>query len=496
MNTPLCNAAQARQADQYAIQTIGIPSLVLMENAAQAICRHILQNPKTRHIQIVCGPGNNGADGLACARILSLAGRQVQIYLDEDRLSKDEAVQLSICRNLGLSLFPLDQFEPRGDLIIDALFGNGLSRAVSEPWLSLIKMINAADIPVLSIDVPSGLNATTGNPMPLAIEADQTLCLDCLKTGLLLSQGRAHAGKVDVLDIGIPLLAHQEHPLTLLENAGMAAGWLPERSCSAHKGSFGKVLLAGGSCQMSGALTLAALACFHCGCGLLSVFAPKPAALLVAAKTNLAMTISGPSTSDGFFDPEAANQLADLADRFCVLGCGNGMGVGPGAQAIVHQALQSDLSLVIDADGLNVLADHMEWLAQRSNVVLTPHLQEFARLCQADLTDVLASPFEMAQDFIRRYPGVTLVLKSDWTLVIDTRRAVLLNHPNDALAKGGSGDVLCGMICAFLAQHSDPFSASALAVWGHNQAANNANPYSFSAHNLIDQLKEVWQSLE
>lgn len=545
----VCTALQARMADKAAIETLGIPSLVLMENAARA-ASEIIFDLHPESVQILCGPGNNGADGLAIGRILADGGISVQIYIDEAKLSHDEAVQLEIVKKLALPLYPLSDFgcdfqsgkvtektpkktssalsntcfsssdfsfaagksasELAGKsagktagqpLIVDALFGNGLSRLLDEPYLSLIDKVNASSLPVVAIDLPSGIHSDSGKAMPKAIHADYTVALDCLKWGHLLGEGRPCSGQTVVKEIGIPSYLHEADGSVPLLDETIAASFLPLRNEFGNKGSFGKVLLCAGSFEMQGALSMAAKACFHCGCGTLTLFTPAPAAKAIAAKMDLAMILPAKADPSGFFAPDAKDQLAGVLSRYSQIGCGNGMGKSEGAKAVLETVLKADIPCVIDADGINLLGANeslLELLNQRqAPVILTPHVMEFSRLCHKPLREVLENPLALGREFIRAHPGVVLVLKSDWSLILSKDQELVFNHPNDALAKGGSGDVLCGIITGLASMKMAPFQAAALGVYLHNHAASYArSAFTFTPLDLIAHLPDVFEQLE
>lgn len=498
-NAFLCSAKAARDTDGFAIQTLQIPSLVLMENAARAVAQAVLKLPDVKRIQIVCGPGNNGADGLAVARILAGSdSKKVQIYLDENKLSPDEAHQLAICKALKLSIQPLDAFSPEADLIVDALFGNGLNRPLATQYATLIALINASRIPVLSIDLPSGIDATTGKILGAAIKAQWTITLDCLKWGHLLADGRMQSGKISIADIGIPKAAHASADSIALLNEQGAANLLPTRDRHGNKGTFGKVLLVGGSFQMQGALSMAAKSCFHAGCGTMTLFTPLPAAQAIASKMDLAMILAARADEKGFFDRSAAEQLAGSIGNYQVIGIGNGMGTGDGALAVLETAIAAKLPMVIDADGINLLSQHPQLLDQIERpTILTPHVKEFSRLVNRPLAEVLADPFTLAAGFCKAHPSLTLVLKSDFTLIMNAWRSLVVWRPDPALAKGGSGDVLCGLITGLYAQKKDAFAMAALGVYIHNAAAQNRlSDYTFTPLDLIANYPEVFCALE
>lgn len=510
MTKTIHTAKAARDFDSYSISELGIPSLVLMEHAAEGICSQILKHyPDSDFIAVYCGPGNNGADGLALCRLLALAGKHPVFLIDPDaRLSEDEKIQLRCCRALGIPEKPLDFYkdvkdlEKDFDLIADALFGSGLNRPLSDTYADLALMISESSLPVVSVDIPSGINGNTGKGEP-CVKADLTLALDCMKTGHLLNEGKKAAGEIEAINIGIPEWLHEEDPeKILLIDKDLAAKGLPIRSDLLNKGRFGKILMTGGSLNMQGALSMAAKSCFHSGIGTLTLFAPESAAKAVASKMDLAMII--PSAEiQGYFDVSAAGPLEMLLEKYTFASCGNGMGTGKGAMAITQTMLESEIGLVLDADGLNCASRHPEWLKRKAPLVLTPHLVEFSRISGFLLSDIEQDPIGCIRRFMETYPDLVLVLKSDVTFVADRTRLAILNHPSSALSKGGSGDVLCGLVCGLCAQSDDLFSSCCSAVWIHNHAADvclqddeRINPACFTPLDLIKGYSPLFNELE
>ncbi len=497
----VCNADQARNAEKKAIEVVGIPSLVLMENAAQAISEFIENLQNIQCVAIVCGPGNNGADGLTVARILNSHGKKVQVYIDLENNSEATAGHLNVIRQLNIPIYQLEEFEPNADLLVDAMFGTGLNKPLSKSYALVAELINAAKLPVLAIDLPSGIDASNGRLLGQSgIRANWTVALDTLKWGHLLQEGRAYSGKVVVKDIGLPSFLHDGDGSVPILNKEMAKSLLPKRTRFGHKATFGKALLVGGSFQMQGALCMAAQACFRCGCGTMTIFAPKPAAKLLASKMELAMTLSAVANPAGFFKESVGNKdlLASHIEPFSAVCCGNGMGQGLGAKEVLEVVMEGPQPAVIDADGITLLGRFPEmWEGVSKTIILTPHIKEFCRLTGKPIEEVLDHPLTLVKEFVYEHPNVILVLKSDWTIVCSPKRIAVLNRPDDALSKGGSGDVLAGMITGLLSMGIAPFNAAALGVYLHNQAAvYRKSAFSFTPLNLIENIGLAFESLE
>lgn len=276
----------------------------------------------------------------------------------------------------------------------------------------------------------------------------------------------------------------------------------PQRDRHGHKGTFGKVLLVGGSLRMQGALNMAAQACFRSGCGTITLFTPQDAAKAIAAKTDLAMIIAASQNEEGYFDKDAYKQLPDL-NQFDVIACGNGMGTQPGGFFILRTILHSNAKVIIDADGINVFAKHREELLplvkkRNAPVIMTPHMMEFARLCDKPLPYILENSSFAAQTLCQEYPNLILLTKSDCSSIYQNGKVPYqLNRPDSALSKGGSGDVLCGIVTGLCAWVKDPFLATVIGAVVHNEAARQAkSPVSFTPTDLIQNLSDVYATLD
>ncbi|MCF0259205.1 MAG: NAD(P)H-hydrate dehydratase [Erysipelotrichaceae bacterium] len=491
---------EARRIDSAAITQKGIPSLVLMEHAADQIVKALLKDfPAADRFAVLAGPGNNGADGLAAARLLQHAGKDVFVLMDPaSRLSEEEKIHLTACRNLGIPIHGLDASLDRADVILDGLFGSGLSRNLSGAWAVLVQRANRCSAVKVSIDLPSGLNGDTGRIMNEAIAADKVYCLDCIKTGCLIRQGPEVCKSIEVLDITIPSSLHeQSQDAVRFLDEEEAAGLLEPRPDGAHKGTFGKVLMTGGSMAMQGALDMAFRGCFAAGAGTVTLFTPEDAARAIAAKESLAMIVSAPQKPDGTFSKEAAGQLAQIVNRYTAASCGNGMTVSAEAGQVVQVLLESSLPLVLDADSLNNLAGHPERLCRKAPLILTPHVREFSRLSGFETDEIAKNPFACARAFLQNCPDAALVLKSSWTLIASKEGWWFLDRPNSALAKGGSGDVLSGIITGLLAQGCSAGKAAALGVWLASASAERGKncPWSWTPLETAGHLGRAFEDL-
>ena len=498
MKTTICTAAQARLADKTAIHEHKIPSLILMEHAALG-CTKIIQ----KHLQsgdqilILCGPGNNGGDGLAIARMLQrpcfvYAPKASSMSNDEriqwDMLEKNEQVHFSSFEET-LSLMQ------NADMVIDALFGNGLSRNIEGNYKTLIDAVNASNAFVISIDINSGLDATTGKILNACIISDLTICLDCIKTGQLINDGKKVCSKLECLSIGIPQTIHASLKTAILLDSEEAKQLLPRRSNDGHKGTFGKALMIGGSYAMHGAITMAARACYQSGIGTLTCFVPNCIHDILAQKMEFAMLKNGDDI-DGYFSKDAAQKLSNEIGKYDIVTIGNGMGQLESTKAMVQKALQLSTCTLFDADACWAIREHPELLRQDFSIILTPHIKEMTYLCHRSLSEILQDPFGTVQEFCASYPNCTLVLKSDITLIGHKDQMYVLHQPNSALAKGGSGDILCGIIAGLYGQCRNAFQAAAIGTYIHSCCAKQKkDPACFMPEDLIHQIPNVFQSL-
>jgi NAD(P)H-hydrate epimerase len=489
-----------RSLDQEAWQRYGIPGVVLMENAGLSVVQYLLERfwehrPAGRKVLILAGPGNNGGDGLVVGRHLYNRGAGVEILLTaaQDSYHGDAAVNLKIVSAAGIPhwVFDADGFDrlagalDRAGLIVDALFGTGFRGTPEEPLASLIGMVNASGKPVLAVDLPSGMEADTGVVAGACIRADLTVTLGLPKLGLYLDPGAGYAGEIVIGDISFPPglaggdgLAADEAAFYLID-LPLVSGFMPRRRSSDHKGSYGHVVVVGGTPGYTGAIALAGNAALRSGAGLVTAVVPASLYPVLAAKLTETMTRPAPESSGGGFSRSAYNALRDLFGRATVLAVGPGLGQDPETAIFLHDLLcGTGLPTVIDADALNLLACDQSLLENpllaenRKRWVLTPHPGEMARLLGTSIGEVQADRVGVAMKASQAW-GATVVLKGAHTVVADPGGAVLINPTgNPGLATGGTGDVLAGLIAGLLAQGLTPVQAAAAGVYVHGWAAD------------------------
>lgn len=484
------NSVQMRDADRRTIEEIGIPSLVLMENAG----RQIVAALEAMHadlleeqVAVLCGRGNNGGDGFVVSRTLAQRGVSVSVFLlgHVADVRGDARVNLEILGRLGLSIVEIadgQAWELHGPevtacpLIIDAIFGTGLNAPVSGLVQSVIADVNASGSMVVSVDLPSGLSADSPDPIGDSIEADTTITLGAPKLPLVLPPGETRAGDIVIADIGIPAEVFEalDGPrVHLLTRAGTRALITP-RTPDSHKGDYGHVLIVAGSRGKTGAAHLAAIGALRSGAGLVTVATPAACQPIVASMGPEYMTEALGETDAGL-DADGVDRVLEMARD--VIAIGPGLGQAPATRSFVKAIVdRATMPLVVDADGLNAFRDDPDRLVGREgrHVIITPHPGEMARLVGMSTEEVQASRLEIARNFAVAH-RVYVVLKGHRTLIATPDEKVFICPTgNPGMATGGTGDVLTGMIAAWLAQLLDAEAACKLAVYLHGMAGDLA----------------------
>ena len=541
----LATAEQMKRMDQRAIRERGIPSLTLMERAAEGVADAVrelaeerletgreksLYLPEARgevitgqevfpfrrnvpggvkRAAVFVGPGNNGGDGTAAAGILLREGWQVRVFLtgSRDKLTDDHR---EMARRLEAMGGTLEDFDPGdggqtafalgADVIVDALFGVGLRSALREPAASAARLINRSEAKVVAADLPSGVEADTGRVPGEAVWADLTVTFSLAKIGLFVGDGALRAGKVRVWDIGIPPDVIGAEELSVEAVTGdLVRAWLPPRPADGHKGTFGRVYALAGSVGYTGAPVLATRAAARSGAGLVYLDVPEDIYLMIATKCDEVMPRPIPlPLREGAMSMEVLEMVTERLRR-----CDAGL-VGPGfvesrnTLDLLYGILErSDCPVVLDAGGLNLAAGHMDMVDQReAPLVLTPHDGEFARL-GGDLSG--GDRLGAARDFARRHRCV-LVLKGHRTITAAPDGRALVNTTgNSGMAKGGSGDVLSGVILALLGRGMDPFLAAAAGVYLHGLAgdlcAARLGEWGMLPTDLVETLPQAFRTV-
>ena len=487
----ILTSSQMREADRRTIEEIGIPSLVLMENAGRqvvAALETIFDDLAERHVAVLCGRGNNGGDGFVVARTLQHRGIEVSVFVIGSiaEIRGDARLNLEILGRLGLDVVEIDDEQTwelhfseiaSCDLIVDALFGTGLRTPLQGMLETVVADINGSSIPIASIDLPSGMSADTPELIGDCIDATVTITLGAPKIPLVLPPAELHAGDIVIADIGIPdaVIESLDGPrIELLTRARMQHVIQP-RPADSHKGDYGHLLLVAGSRGRTGAAHLSAMAALRSGAGLVTIAVPESCQSLLAAMAPEYMTLAIPERGDDGLDPDAAAMLLD--HRHDVMALGPGLGTAPGTVSLVRTLVErSGVPLVLDADALNAFAADPDRLVGTDGreVIITPHPGEFARLAGVETSDVQANRIDLARTFAARHQ-LYVVLKGHRTVIATPGERVFINATGNAgMATGGMGDVLTGMIAAWLGQLLDAEAACRLGVYLHGAAGDLA----------------------
>ncbi|MBM7866119.1 NAD(P)H-hydrate dehydratase [Heliobacterium gestii] len=511
----LVTAEEMRRFDARAADEFGIPSLLLMENAGIQVAREVARrfpgSVRGKRVLLLCGKGNNGGDGFVVARHLVNSGAEVKLFLlaSEREVRGDALTNLTIYHRMGGKVYSL--MDPKDlnalrmailstDLVVDAVYGTGFTGQTPELAGRAFEMINEVGLPVVAVDVPSGLEADTGRIPSSCLRATVTVTLGMPKLGLAVEPGASVAGEIVVADISLPReMIETTHIPRALLTEDLCRSWLKRRTATAHKGDFGHLLLAGGQAGMAGAVVLAALGALRSGVGLLTAAVPQAILPLVGPQVPEAMTWSLP-------DKEGALTGQSLQDRDRSAFAATVVGPGLGREADQAEFLLACLEgavgpVVIDADGLHALAGNIDLLAAAGGpVILTPHPGEMARLAGCATADVQSDRLGVASRYAREW-GCVIVLKGARTLVATPDGHLYVNPTgNPGMATGGSGDVLAGIIGALAAQGLAVERAASLGVYIHglagDLAARRLGQRAMHAGDIADSLAEAWLQLE
>lgn len=490
------DGAMSKAVDAYTIDKTGVPSLVLMERAALCVAEKTAQIAAGfgRNVRIcaVCGTGNNGADGIAAARILTWQGLMVDILLiDKTKSGTDEYnTQKQIAINSGMNFGNLsDIFEY--DIIIDAIFGTGLSKPVSGIFQDVIFAMNTGRNVIVSVDIPSGINATTGEVMGVCVSADATVTFGYHKLGMMLYPGKSYAGEITVADIGFnPEAIRTLNPAMYFTTEDVNR--IPEREEESNKGTYGRTLVIAGSEEMSGAAYLSGAAAYRSGAGLVEIFTHEQNAPVIR-------TLLPEAIVTGYNKDNVTELLSEKIDKADYIILGPGLSCSETAELIVKTVFEKgSVPLILDADGLNIVAGDTKILkTYKSTVIITPHIGEMSRLTGISKADIKADIVHTAKNFADSL-GVICVIKDVVTVICEPGEEgrTYINHSGcAAMSKGGMGDVLTGIIAGMLSLKLEPFSASAMGVYLHGLAGEKAvfekNEHTLAASDLLEAIGYV-----
>lgn len=512
---PFLTAEEMQKCDKAAARTFGIPGRLLMENAGSGVARWIMDRFRPlegRVAAVVCGKGNNGGDGFVVARHLANAGAVVHVLLIEPPSGGDAGVNLTILKKLAraarghISLRPFSRSAAgsiRPDLIVDSIFGTGFSGTPQKMYKAAIDWINGQSVPIISIDIPSGVNGTTGIGSP-SVMADTTLALGAMKQGLLCNDGKKASGRTEVIDIGIPNPVFSSvRPRTLLVEESDVRAMLPARSPTAHKYSAGKVYVLAGSRGFTGAATLAAQAALRIGAGAVVLGAPEAIYPVLARKLTEVIVEPLPSTPEGSVSSQALEPVLNrISWADCVV-LGPGLSRNPDTAALVRMLI-SRISgpAVLDADVLNILFENgKESLKKRKGpFILTPHTGEFSRMAGIPSKEIEAHRVDSVRQFAKHHSAVVM-LKGVPTVTADPNGDVYANPTgNPGMATIGTGDVLSGMVGGLWSQGMSGVHAALSAAFLHglagDLAAEDVGQKGLVAGDLIDFLPRAVRRVE
>ncbi|MDR1913390.1 MAG: NAD(P)H-hydrate dehydratase [Clostridiales bacterium] len=506
--------SQMRRIEQFAIDDVGLPGLLLMENASLRLLEHCMaylagkKNPK---VLIAAGTGGNGGDGLALARHLHLKGVEIRIILvgDSSSVRGDSLINLEIVRKMGLSIEPIPIGESvfdvpyaieSCDMVVDALFGIGLERRVEGSFEYIIDMINTYAKYIISVDIPSGINADTGQVMGKAIKANMTVTLGYPKIGMVLYPGAAYTGKIEVADISLPPTLAADTNMRIYTDEEIPS-LLPVRRQRSNKGSFGRIYAFTGSNAMPGAAVLSCAAAYKAGAGYVCACVVPSVASIIHQSVKEVVTHILPEKS-GMLYKRSFDAISEGLKRADVIYVGPGLGVGEHVTEFVFALLEAaNVPIVIDADGLNAVSTNVNILKKiQSPCIITPHPGEMSRLTGLTIQEILDNTINVAGEFAREFEVVT-VLKDARSVCASPSGHNYINASGcSALAKAGSGDVLTGIIAGLLGQGLDTFTAANLAMYIHGKAGERAGEelsnYSVTATDLLEKIPAVLKRFE
>ncbi len=506
-----------QQMDQYTITKIGLPGVVLMENAGAKIVQEIThqlssENPK---IVVIAGSGNNGGDGFVIARRLYDEGYDCLLCLASDpkRIKGDAKLHFDVYLNRELpiqyihenSKKDLPEILERANIIVDAILGTGVSGPVRQPYAEIISMINtvAQEKKVVSVDVPSGLNSDSGKAEGPAINADQTITFVYPKKGFFLQDGPIHVGSWKAVDISVPPSTVKDIELSMpsVITKALVQSVIPKRPINGHKGTFGHVLVVGGSRQYVGAPLFTAKSALLSGAGLVTLAIPENIYPIAAAQVPVAL-FSPLSETDGHFSERSIHEITSKLQKFDVIAVGPGMSRFPEGEKWMETLFQSATgqTIVIDADALYLSRNYLPLLkSYKGDIVFTPHPGEMAILLNMTVAEVEKERMEHAKKFAQKY-GIHLLLKGHRSIIASPEGEIFINPAgHDALGKGGSGDVLTGLIASFIAQGAQSLDAMIAASYVHAKAgeekAKEYSHYGVAAPDLIEGVREMLSRL-
>lgn len=494
----LVNSKEMKQCDTNTIERLKVPSLVLMERAALGVVEEIRSRDIDRsRCLVVCGLGNNGGDGMAVARLLQQRGSEVTVVCDwkPEKATEQTQMQYEMLEAYGIpvvSRIPALQYT----LIIDAVFGIGLSREVEGHWREEIKLLNMMEGYKVAVDIPSGIHADNGRMMGCAFRADMTVTFAYAKTGLLLYPGCEYAGEMIVRDIGIDANSWFDAKPTAYACEEADISRIPARKKHSNKGTYGKVLVVAGKHNMAGAAYFSGKAAAMTGCGLVKIFTAEENRTII--QSLLPEAILETWTADGVVFDRKMAFCVSWAD---VIVLGPGLGTNSSAEAIVNAILKSAVCpIILDADAINILAKNAQALREcRGKVILTPHMGEMARLTGKTVSELLPSKAVSAATIAREYHAICVLKDAETVTALPDGIYYINTSGNNGMATAGAGDVLTGIIAGLIAQGMQPEEAAPLGVYLHGRAGDvmveETGCYSMMASDIIEGIRRITRTI-
>jgi ADP-dependent NAD(P)H-hydrate dehydratase / NAD(P)H-hydrate epimerase len=519
----IVTAEEMRAIDEKTIRNYGIPGAVLMERAGLAVADRICGLFDKGKVIVLSGGGNNGGDGIVTARILHNRGWNVKVLVmvKEEKLGPECLVQYRIAKKIGVPVefrAVLNKRDLHSAVIVDALLGTGLSQPVGSPFSEVISFLNGSDVPVISVDIPSGISSDDGQIRGVAVRADYTVTFGLPKIGHFLHPGAEYTGQLFIEDIGFPaeLLNSEALKAEVIEEKTVSF-LIPERHLYSHKGDFGHILIVAGSKGKTGAALMSAKACLRAGAGMVTIGVPETLVNIFQERVTEEMVLPLPDNREGILSGEAfALILEFLNTKADILAIGPGISTGTEITRLLVNLLRSvTVPMVLDADAINAINGHTEILSKvKAPVIITPHPGELAGLLiEENSTDEMKS--SVRTDFIKEIEldrltaalsfskrrGLYLVLKGAPTIIAEPEgRAFINTSGNPGMSTAGSGDVLTGVVAGLLGQGMSPLNASILSVYLHGLAgdiaASEKGMHSLIATDIIDKLPAAFAQLK
>lgn len=509
----VANRKEIKDIDRKAVEKYGIPETVLMENAGHEVVLAMTErygDLTGKRVSVIAGKGNNGGDGFVIARHLYNRNVRVEVFLlgTSSDIKGAAKINLNILKKVGITLYEKVSFKDlninlrHADIIVDAIFGTGLSSEVKKPFSDVINLINSSGKPVVSVDIPSGISSDTGEILGVAVRADLTVTFVLPKRGIILFPGAEYAGVIKIADIGIPAKVIEEGNIKCNLSTGKdIQSLLPERSPDSHKGSFGHLLVIAGSVGKTGAASMTGLSALRVGAGLVTIAIPEGLNDILEIKLTEVMTLPLPETDDHSISMSAEKILIKTIKNMTASAIGPGLSTHPETARLVRRLItMAEKPVLIDADGINALIGYLDILKRsKAPLILTPHPGEMARLIGKSSKDIQKDRIGIAQDFAMKY-RVYLVLKGARTVFADPHGNVYINTTgNPGMATAGTGDVLTGIIGGLIAQGIEILDAIKIGVYIHGLAGDLASKtfgeMGMIAGDMIERIPEAIKCL-